>query len=181
MYVMLVVVIIEVLTSNRKSKTMDECKKATKLSRKREQGSCFYIFFIYLHLMLTCALYFYVYMCMNKADKSTNKQHINCVCMCISRLLAHFSLPSFSSFVKRTQILRRKKITRGLSNTTRSNSLFSYFNLFSLFDSQATSSTYKSRAIIVIFRVHTVCLMPVYSRTMALKKNKRKNDSTHTH
>jgi hypothetical protein len=118
MYVMLVVVIIEVLTSNRKSKTMDECKKATKLSRKREQGSCFYIFFIYLHLMLTCALYFYVYMCMNKADKSTNKQHINCVCMCISRLLAHFSLPSFSSFVKRTQILVKKN-TRGLSNINR--------------------------------------------------------------
>jgi hypothetical protein len=135
-------VIVEILTSNRKSKTKDGCKKAdTRKGNKRESASCFYIFFIYLRLMLTCALCFYICMCVNKADKSANKQHINCVCICISRLLAHFSLPSFFSFVKRTHTFYRS--TRGLSNINRilDQILFSFtFYLFSLFDSQATNN-----------------------------------------
>ena len=44
-YVMLVVVIVEVLTSNCKSMMKDRCKKADKLLRERERTSCFYIFF----------------------------------------------------------------------------------------------------------------------------------------
>jgi len=70
-YVMLVVVIVEVLTSNCKSMMKDRCKKADKLLRERENKLFLYFFFIYLRLMLTCALclsiythiYIYMYVC----------------------------------------------------------------------------------------------------------------------
>jgi hypothetical protein len=59
--------------------------------------------------------------------------------------------------------------------------LFTYSHYLTV-KQPTTSSTYKSRALIVIFRVHTVCVMSVYNRSTALKKKKkRKNDSTHTH
>jgi hypothetical protein len=131
--------------------------------------------------MLTCALCSYV----NKADKSSNKQHINCMCICISRLLAHFSLPSFFSFVKRTHTLLEVHVACRTSRRILDQILFSLIFTYSHYltiNQPTTSSTYKSRVLIVIFRVHTVCVMPVYNRTTALKKKKRrKNDSTHIH
>jgi hypothetical protein len=45
-------------------------------------------------------------------------------------------------------------------------------------ESVTSSSRYKSEEIVVIFRIHTVSVMSVCSRTMAPMKKKGKNDST---
>jgi hypothetical protein len=81
---MVLVVIIGVLTFNRKSKTkngwMDGCKKAGKVSRKKgKRHNELFLYFFHLFALNVDVCIVLLCMCVNKADKSTNKQHINCV------------------------------------------------------------------------------------------------------
>ena len=98
-------VIVEVLTPNRTSKMKNGCSVCVCVCEGRKNGersaSCFYIFFIYLRVDVdVCIMRLYICVWIKQTNQRTSSTSI--VCICISRLLAHFSLPSFFSFVKRT-------------------------------------------------------------------------------
>jgi hypothetical protein len=91
------------VASNRKSKKKDGCEKAGKLSSKRGRENV-RVVSIFFHLFAFDADVCVVPLCICVCAriKQTNRRVSSTslyICMYVSRLLAHFSLPSFFSFL----------------------------------------------------------------------------------
>ena len=155
-------------------------------------------FFIYLHSMLTCArcTLVYMFMCMNKADKSTSKQHIivyiclsiTCTFLFIAQLLSSSSSSSSAFFSKHIHVLIEVHV---VSQTLAEYVIkFSFIlsssipnNCGELIDLNIIDYRQKLEVIVIIFpytyRFFSVIL--IYNRTRAPKKKKKKKRMTAEH
>ena len=171
------------------------CVREEKMARGVRVVSIF--FFIYLRVDVdVCIMRLYICVWIKQTNQRTSSTSI--VCICISRLLAHFSLPSFFSFVKRTHTYKYTWLRRTSREYTRSNSLslsllrtdFFTFYLFALFDSQATTTNNINIQVMSINSNHFPLHIPFVScrcwhwkwrRRRRRRRTREREEWQHTH